>query len=430
MNIINIITKKKNNEQLTYEEIKYAVESYLSGDIKDYQMSSLLMAIVINGMTEEETISLTKVMIESGDTLDLSDISDVVVDKHSTGGVGDKTTLILVPLVASTGLKIAKMSGRGLGHTGGTIDKLEAIEGFKVNLEEEEFKKQIKEIGLAVISQTSNLVPADKKIYALRDVTGTTESIPLIASSIMSKKIASGANIIVIDVKVGNGALMKNIEDAKTLANLMIKIGSSYNRKVVCVLTDMSEPLGCAIGNGLEVVESIELLKGNGPSDLKELVLTLATEMVSLGKNISKVQAKEEVLNNLNNGKALEKFKQLVSYQKGDLNNINISSNTISIKSSKTGFVRSIDALKLGELSRILKAGRINSDDVIDYGVGIVLNKKVGDYVLENEELLKIYFDDIFDDEDKKVNLGEINTYFDIEESSDNTKKLIIDIIS
>ncbi len=430
MDILNIITKKKNSEELSLEELKYVVENFLNGNIKDYQMSSLLMAIVLNGMTDEETVNLTKVMIESGDVLDLSDIDKVIVDKHSTGGVGDKTTLILIPLVASTGIKIAKMSGRGLGHTGGTIDKLESIEGFQVKLEEDEFKKQIKEIGLSVISQTSNLVPADKKIYALRDVTGTTESIPLIASSIMSKKIASGANIIVIDVKVGNGALMKNETDARKLADLMIKIGASYDRKVVCVLSDMTEPLGYAIGNGLEVLESINLLKNNGPEDLKELVITLATQMVSLGKNIDIEDAKNEVTTNLENGKAYDKFKQLVEYQHGNIDKIKISDNILSIKSSKTGFIKSIDAFSLGELAKLLKAGRTNKDDIIDHSVGIVLSKKVGDYVLEDEELLKLYVDNIVDDDDKKVILGKINQYFEISDSSDYNKKLIIDIIS
>lgn len=429
MDIIKIITKKKNKEELSYEEIKYAVDSYVEGKIEDYQMSSLLMAIVINGMNERETTDLTKVMIDSGDKLDLSYLGDTVVDKHSTGGVGDKTTLILAPLVASTGVVVAKMSGRGLGHTGGTIDKLESIEGFNVKLEEEEFKNQIKKIKVAVMSQTSNLVPADKKIYALRDVSGTTESIPLIASSIMSKKIASGASIIVIDVKVGKGALMKNIEDARRLAELMIKIGKSYGRKVVCVLSNMNQPLGYAIGNGLEVVESINMLNNNGPEDLKELVIVLASEMVSLAKNITVEEATKEVTTNLENGSAYEKFKELVKYQKGNIEKIEVSKNIISIKSSKTGFIKSIDALKLGELARALKAGRMTKDDKINYGVGIVLSKKVGDYVMEDEELLKLYVDDIIDDSDKLVVLGSINNYFEIAEESNGKDKLIIDII-
>ena len=287
MNIIDIITKKKNKEELSYDEINYAITNYLNGEVKDYQMSSLLMAIVLNGMTDEETFNLTKIMIESGDVIDLSSINGTVVDKHSTGGVGDKTTLILAPLLATLGLKVAKMSGRGLGHTGGTIDKLESIEGFKVKLDEKEFIKQVNDIGLSIISQTANLVPADKKLYALRDVTGTTESIPLIASSIMSKKIASGASHIILDVKVGNGALMKNIKDATELANEMIKIGKRYNRKVICVLTNMEEPLGNTIGNAIEVKEAIETLKGNGPEDLNNLVITLASLLIESVENKS-----------------------------------------------------------------------------------------------------------------------------------------------
>ena len=423
MNIIDIITKKKNKEELSYEEIKYTIDNFVNGEIADYQMSSFLMAVVINGMTDRETIDLTKIMLESGEQIDLSKISSMIVDKHSTGGVGDKTTLVLIPLVASTGICVAKMSGRGLGHTGGTIDKLEAIKGFKVNIEEKDFEKQVKDIGSGIVSQTNNLVPADKKIYALRDVTGTTESIPLIASSIMSKKIASGADVIVIDVKVGNGALMKNINDARLLATLMIKIGLSYNRKVVCVLSDMSEPLGNAIGNGLEVVESIESLKGHGPKDLEELVITLGTSMVSLGKNITKQEAKKELTENLHNGKAYKKFEELIKRQHGDINNIEVSKNVISIKSYKDGVITKIDTMKIGELVKQLGAGRNKKEDKIDYGVGIVLNKKIGDFVLENEELVKVYYNN------KDINAKELIDCFTIENSLFDEHKLILEII-
>ncbi|MBP3461236.1 MAG: thymidine phosphorylase [Bacilli bacterium] len=423
MNIIDIIVKKKNKQELTYEEIKFSIDNYLNGNIKDYQMSSLLMAIVINGMTEEETINLTKIMIDSGEVIDLSQINGKVVDKHSTGGVGDKTTLVLVPLVASLGIKVAKMSGRGLGHTGGTIDKLESIEGFNVTLTDEQFIEQVNKIGCAIISQTKNIVPADKKLYALRDVTGTTESIPLIASSIMSKKIASGANYIVIDVKVGNGALMKNIEDAKTLANLMIKIGNAYNRKVVCVLSNMEEPLGKNIGNGLEVQEAIETLKGNGPEDLTELVLTLGSIMTSLSLNITEQEARDLLKENIKNGKALEKFKELVISQNGNIENINIEENKISIKSTKDGFIKKIDAYKLGEIARLIGAGRLNKEDEIDYGVGLVLNKKVGDLLFENEELLKIYSNN------KNIEIKKITDCFEIVEEKIEKPKLIIEII-
>ncbi len=423
MNIIDIIENKKNNKELSYEEIKYSIDNFLNGNIKDYQMSSLLMAIVLNGMTDNETINLTKIMIDSGEIIDLSKINGIVVDKHSTGGVGDKTTLVLVPLVASLGVKVAKMSGRGLGHTGGTIDKLESIDGFKVTLTDEQFIDQVNKIGCAVISQTKNIVPADKKLYALRDVTGTTESIPLIASSIMSKKIASGADSIVIDVKVGNGALMKCEEDARKLANLMIKIGKEYNKKVVCVLSNMEEPLGKSIGNGLEVIEAIETLKGNGPADLTELVLTLGSIMVSLSLSISIEEAKEKLKENINNGKALEKFKEFIKAQNGNLENIKIEENKISIKSTKDGFIKKIDAYKLGEIARQIGAGRLNKEDEIDYGVGLVLNKKVGDLLFENEELLKIYTNK------KDLEIKKITDSFLIVEEKIEKPKLIIDII-
>lgn len=421
MNIIDIITKKKNKEELTKEELEFAIDGYLNNEIKDYQISSLLMAIVINGMSLEETINLTDIMINSGEVIDLG--IDGIVDKHSTGGVGDKTTLILAPLVASLGVKVAKMSGRGLGHTGGTIDKLESIKGFNVSLSKEEFVKQVNEIGVSVISQTGNIAPADKKLYALRDVTGTTESIPLIASSIMSKKIASGAKNIVIDVKVGNGALMKNVESARKLAETMIEIGKKYNRKVVCVLTNMDIPLGHNIGNGLEVIESIDCLKGNGPKDLEELVLELGSIMVSLSKNISKEEAYLQLKDNLYNNKAYLKFEELVKYQNGDINNIDISDKVISIKSNKEGFVNKINTLKLGEIVKNIGGGRMNKEDSIDYGVGIIVTKKVGQPIFENEEIAKIYIRDV----DVKVN--DILDCFEIEEEYTKNQPLILEII-
>jgi len=408
MTIIDIITKKKNNQELTYEEIKFAVDKYINGDIKDYQMSSLLMAITINGMTEKETFDLTDIMLNSGEKIDLSELT-TVVDKHSTGGVGDKTTLILAPLVASCGVNVAKMSGRGLGFTGGTIDKLESIEGFNVSIDINKFIEQVKNIKVAIVGQMGNLVPADKKIYALRDVTGTVESIPLIASSIMSKKLASGASAIVIDVKVGNGALMKNIKEAKKLANLLVKIGKNYNKKVVCFITDMDEPLGYAIGNSLEVIESIETLKGKGPKDLTQLVIELATHMVSMGKNISLKQANKEVITNLYNNKAYEKFVELVQSQNGKIDSLNASKNIISVKSKEEGYITKINALQLGEYARIIGAGRLNKEDEINYEVGIVLNKKVGDYIKKDEELLKLYIDKTNIDEDNILKCFEIN---------------------
>lgn len=422
MEIIEIITKKKNSLELNYEELKYAVDGYVSGTVKDYQMSSLLMAIVCNGMSERETIDLTKIMIESGDIIDLSKIDGVVVDKHSTGGVGDKTTIILAPIVAACGLKVAKMSGRGLGHTGGTIDKLESIEGYRTELSSDEFLKQVNDIGLSVISQSGNLVPADKKIYALRDVTGTTESIPLIASSIMSKKIASGASVIVLDVKVGNGALMKTLDDARKLANMMIKIGQSYNRKVICVLSNMEEPLGYAVGNGLEVEECIEALKGGGPKDLVELVITLASNMISAGKNIDIEEAKKKVVDVVNSGEAYELFKKWIKMQNGNIENINVSKRFISIKSNESGFVESINALQIGELAKELGAGRMTKEDQIEHGVGIVLSKKVGDFVLENEELAKVYVSN------KDIKVDAILNCFEIG-NHNKENKLIYEII-
>lgn len=423
MNIVELINKKKNKEVLTKDELKFIVDGYLSGDIKDYQMSSLLMAICINGMEDVETYNFTDLMLNSGDKIDLSEIKGIKVDKHSTGGVGDKTTLILAPLVASCGVYVPKMSGRSLGHTGGTIDKLESISGFKVDLKREDFIKEVNDIKVAIVSQTGNLVPADKKIYALRDVSGTVESIPLIASSIMSKKLACGADKIVLDVKVGNGALMKNLEDASILADTMIKIGKNNNVEVVCVLTDMSQPLGNAIGNSLEVLESIEVLKGNGPKDLISLVTKIATIMVSLGKSISYDDASKEVEENLKNGKAYNKFCEMIKYQQGDINNIEVSKRVFSIKSSKTGFVNAINAYELGEITRKIGAGRYSKTDIINHGVGVVLNKKVGDYVLQDEELLKVYLGD------KDITVGEILECFEITQKLDEEIPLIHKII-
>lgn len=419
MNIIDIITKKKNNLSLTKEEIEYAVNGYLRDEIKDYQMSSLLMAIVINGMSLEETINLTDVMINSGDVLSFPSLK--VVDKHSTGGVGDKTTLVLAPLVASLGIDVAKMSGRGLGHTGGTIDKLESIKGFRVDLSEEEFVKQIEDIGVAIISQTGNITPADKKIYALRDVTGTTESIPLIASSIMSKKIASGAEGIVIDVKVGNGALMKNINQARELSNYMIEIGKHYNKKVVCILTNMNRPLGFSIGNSLEVIEAINCLKGNGPKDLEEVVLSLGSYMINLANNTDINKAREMLKQNIANGKGYAKFEEMVLHQHGDINDIKVSDKVISVKSTKEGFITSIDTSKLGNIVKNIGGGRLKKDDEIDYTVGIILNKTVGDLVFENEELLKI----IINNHD--VKLQDILDCFVIKEELEKDMPLILD---
>jgi len=390
MNIIDIITKKRLGQILSDEEIKYVIDNYLNGTIKDYQASSLLMAILLKGMTNKEIVSLTTHMLNSGEKLDLTSLG-TVVDKHSTGGVGDKTTLIIAPIVASCGVPVAKMSGRGLGHTGGTIDKLESIPGFTVSLTTEEFFKQVKDIGIAVVSQTNNLVPADKKLYALRDVTGTVESLPLIASSIMSKKIASGANKLVIDVKVGTGALIKNIKDATKLAELMKTIGKSHGIEVICVITNMDIPLGNNIGNALEIKEVIEILQNKKQGNLYEVCIELASNMVSLGLNINYELAKEKVLENLENGNAYNKFLEFIIYQKGDLTNLPTSKNKYEIKAKTNGYISNIDALELGKLSMKLGAGRENLEDKLDYGAGIILNKQVGDKVEKDEVLMTLY---------------------------------------
>lgn len=390
MNIIDIIVKKKNKEELSEEEIKYIVESFVNGTIKDYQMSSLLMAITINGMTDNETVYLTKYMVLSGDKLDLSNIPNLV-DKHSTGGVGDKTTLIIAPIVATLGCKVAKMSGRGLGITGGTIDKLESIPGFNTNLSYEEFTKEINDIGMAITSQTDTVAIADKKIYALRDVTGTTESIPLIASSIMSKKIASGSRNLVIDIKVGDGALLKNIEDAKHLASIMLKIGKVNNIKMICLLTNMDIPLGCAIGNSLEILEAADVLYYNTPSNLRSLCILLASYMVSLGFDITPEEAKDRVLKVLDDKIAYKKFLEFIKYQNGDITKIPKAKYTYEIKSSEEGYLGNISSSELARLSGKLGSSRKNKEDKIDYSVGIIINKNINDKVNIGDTILTLH---------------------------------------
>ncbi len=421
--MITIIDKKRNKKELTYEEMKYAIMGYVNGEIPDYQMSAFLMAICINGLSSKETFDLTDIMLNSGDRIDLSDINGTKIDKHSTGGVGDKTTLILAPIVASLGIKVPKMSGRGLGHTGGTIDKLESIPGFKVNLTLEEFKKELKEVGAVITGQTANLVPADKKIYALRDVTGTVSSIPLIASSIMSKKLASGADKIIIDLKVGNGALVKTLDEAKKLANLMVRIGKKYNHETICILTNMNEPLGNNIGNALEVKESIELLKGNVKNDLYELVIYIASYMVSLGKKIEFEAAKKEVIETIENGNAYKKFLEMVSSQGGCLEEMQVAPKVFSIKSIKSGYINAINTEKLGMIVKEIGGGRETKDDKIDYGVGIVLSKKLGDHVEKDEEILKIYLNQ------KDMEIRKILSCFVIEDEKKKYQPLIYEVI-
>ncbi len=423
MNIVDIINKKRLGNELSYEEINYFVMEYINKNIEDYQISSLLMAICLNGMSEEEIFNLTEVMLNSGEKIDLSTIPGIKVDKHSTGGVGDKTTLILLPLIASCGVIAPKMSGRGLGFTGGTIDKLESIPGFKTNLTEEEFINTVKKVGCSIVSQTGNLVPADKKLYALRDVTGTVESLPLIASSIMSKKLASGADKIVIDLKVGNGALMKNLSDAKKLASIMVSIGKKYNKETVCLLTDMNQPLGNAIGNSLEVKEAIDVLNNKGPKDIRSLIIVLGTIMTSMGLGISFEEANKLVLNNLENGKAFEKFKEMISEQGGDLEKLEVSDTVVSIKSKTTGFIKKIHTNELGEIVRKLGGGRYKKEDNIDPKVGMVLSVKQGDYILEDEEIVKVYVGN------KDYLVNEILDCFEIDNTSGQIEPLVYELI-
>lgn len=423
MEIIEIINKKRKKMELSEKEIEFVIDKYVKEIITDYQMSALLMAICINGMSNEEINYLTKYMILSGKTIDTKNLGRHVLDKHSTGGVGDKTTLIVVPLVASLGINVLKMSGRGLGHTGGTADKLESIPGYKTSITEKKFINQIKKIHCAIVSQTKDIALADKKIYGLRDVTGTVESIPLIASSIMSKKIASGATDIVIDVKIGNGALIKNIEDAKELSRIMINIGKYYNRKVICILTDMNKPLGNNIGNSLEVLEAINVLKGEGEENLTKLCITLATYMTHLGLEISLTEAKEKVIENLKNGKALEKFYELIKYQGGDINMLPTSKYKYEIYSNINGFLTNINAYKLGEFSTSLGAGRKKLEDNIDYSVGIVINKKINDYINTNDCLCTIHSNKII------TSFEEVLSAFEITTRIKKENDIIIDVI-
>lgn len=390
--ILDIIDKKRLGKELSYKELSLIFNGYLNGDVYDYQMSSFLMAICINGMTDEEVFALTKIFIDSGDCLDFSSIPGIKVDKHSTGGIGDKTTLVIAPIVASLGIPVIKMSGRGLGYTGGTIDKLESIDGYNVNLGEKEILKQVKDINLVITGQTHDLVPMDKIIYALRDVTATVKSIPLIASSIMSKKIASGADKIIIDIKVGNGAFLSNKSEAKTLGDLMVRIGKIYDREVRYIISDMNTPLGYAIGNSLEVLEAIDVLKGfekNNP--FVDLCIELSSEMVSMGLNVSLDEAKDMVIKSIEDGSSYNKFLELVSSQGGDINNIKVSNKKYLIKTDKSGVIKKIDALEVGKLSLELGAGKKTIKDKIDYTVGVKLNKLEGEKVKKGDVLATLY---------------------------------------
>lgn len=401
MNILEIIAKKRDKQELTKEEIEFFVNEYTKGTVTDYQAAALVMAIYINGMNSKETLDLTMAMTNSGETLDLSSVSDIVVDKHSTGGVGDKITIILTPIIASLGIPVAKMSGRGLGFTGGTIDKLESIPGYNTSISIEKFIENVQKVGISVIGQTMNLAPADKKIYALRDTIACVESMPLIASSIMSKKIAAGANKIVLEVTCGNGAFMKNKHDAIKLAEEMREIGRLANKETISVLTNMTEPIGRAIGNTLEIIEAVEALKGNMTEDIETIVTTVGAYMIKLaGKGDDLENNKTRILENIKNGKAYNKFLELVSTQGGDIAYIE---NTEKLEKPKyiipvvckdNGYVSELNALTVGEISVNLGAGRIRKEDGIDNAVGIVLNKKIGDKVLVGDILAYVYAND------------------------------------
>ncbi len=433
MNIIDIIAKKRDSKELSEEEIKYFIEEYTANRIEDYQAAALVMAIYINGMTYRETKDLTMAMANSGDILDLSKLGDNVVDKHSTGGVGDKVTLILAPLIASFGIPVAKMSGRGLGFTGGTADKIEAIPGYNTSISEKEFIDNVKKIGISLITQTLNLAPADKKIYALRDTIACTESIPLIASSIMSKKIASGANKIVLDVTCGYGAFMKNIEQAEKLSKTMIEIGKLAGRETICIITDMNEPLGYAVGNSLEVIEAINFLNGDMPEDLKDVVIELGAYMIKLaGKGDNIEDNKNKLLENIKNGKAYNKFVELVQNQGGDIsyiedvNKFERAPIIKEVRAEEEGYIKEINAETIGKISCALGAGRKTKSDKIDLTVGIVLHKKVGDYIKNGEVIATVYANDVEKANNAKREI--LNTYKIKNEKV--TKKTIIKIIS
>lgn len=400
MNVIKIIDKKRKAEELSKEEIYFVFESYLKKEIPDYQISALLMAIALNGMTDRETFYMTDVFIETGSFIDLSSIEGFKVDKHSTGGIGDKTTLVLAPVLAACGLKICKMSGRGLGFTGGTVDKLESIPGFRTDLSSQEMIQEVKDIGVSLSGQTDDLVPLDKLIYSLRDVTATVESIPLIVSSIMSKKICSGADTIYIDLKVGSGALIKNVEEAEVVIDLMKRIGIRYKKEVIVGISDMDTPLGNSVGNALEVIEAITTLQGKAGNNFSKLCTKMVVDILIITKGIDEETARTEASESISSGNAYKKFVEMVKYQGGDLSKLKISEKKVEIKSSKDGTIVSIDALKVGKVASKLGAGRKFKDDTIDHSVGIVLTVENGDTVKEGDTLCTVYYNENQDYED------------------------------
>lgn len=401
MRMIDIIEKKRDGLVLSKEEIEFFVNGYVKSEIPDYQVSALLMAIYLNGLNESETSLLTACMAHSGDMMDLSEIDGIKVDKHSTGGVGDKTTFIISPIVASLGVLVAKMSGRGLGHTGGTIDKLESIPHMRTSLTREEFLKTVKKVGLSIISQSGNIVPADKKLYALRDVTGTVDSMQLIAASVMSKKIAAGADCILLDVKTGSGAFMKTLDDSVKLAKTMVSIAKSVGKKAVALITNMDRPLGKAIGNSLEIIEACDTLKGKGPRDLTEISIELAANMLNLAGKGSLEVCRGKAREVIKNGKAFDKFKEMVHAQGGDVSVLDNSDAfpkakvEYTIKAKKSGFIHKFDTEKVGIASVILGAGRETKESTVDFTAGIILEKTVGDFVEKDEPLARFYSSEI-----------------------------------
>ena len=406
MRMVDLIELKKNNQVLTKEQIHFIIEEYCNQRIPDYQMSALLMAICFNGLTKQETALLTDEMIHSGEVIDLSAIEGIKVDKHSTGGVGDKTSLVLGPMVAACGVKVAKMSGRGLGHTGGTLDKLESIPGMNINISKEDFIKQVNEIGIAIIGQSTNLVPADQKMYALRDVTATVDCIPLIASSIMSKKLASGSDTILLDVKYGKGAFMRTKEEAKKLAYTMIEIGQHLGKDTRAAISDMNQPLGNAIGNSLEVIEAINTLKGKGPKDLLDLCLETGSHMLVQAKRCqNEIEALQLLKQVIADGSALNKLKEVVNYQHGDVDIIDNpklfkqAKIILPVKVNKEGYIKDLEAKTLGMISMKLGGGRLTKEDTIDHSAGIILNKKIGDYCNSEDILAYLYTDKEIDQE-------------------------------
>ncbi|ODS51003.1 MAG: pyrimidine-nucleoside phosphorylase [Halanaerobium sp. 4-GBenrich] len=433
MRAYDIIYKKREGQKLTKDELEFLIKGYVEGDIPDYQMSAWAMAVYFQGMDAEETADLTMLMAESGDMIDLSPIKGIKVDKHSTGGVGDTTTLVLAPLAASAGIPVAKMSGRGLGHTGGTIDKLESIPNFNTSLSRDKFFDNVNQHGVSVMGQTGNLTPADKKLYALRDVTATVESIPLIASSIMSKKLAGGADAIVLDVKTGNGAFMKDFDSAKRLAEAMVAIGKNLGRNIAAYITDMNQPLGNAVGNALEVKEAIQTLKGQGPEDLTELCVELGAAMLQLAGEFEDLEKGKEVLReNLKNGKALAKFAEMIRAQGGnaevveDLSLLPTAADTVEVKAEKAGYISEIKALDVGLAAMILGAGRENKESKIDLAVGLELKKKKADRVEVGDALALLHYNESKNLEEAKAKLL---SAFTITEAKTKKNKLLYEII-